>query len=173
MIMVGQTLLSSISKFRDDILCFDLLWDPRYKSSWGQHGAHLGPVTPRWTHVGPMNLAIRVKKAPVLQMEYSTIIEAKYKSEIKISTSTRNPWGCPLSRHIYTFRVNVYEHESYLFKKGAFVTFNHQHDKIRHNVELQKTYQTISHTSAGNASWKHDDREVTHLKLKSRITMTS
>ena len=125
-----------------------------------------------------MNLVIRVKKAPVLQMEYSaessqSSYEAKYKSEIKLSTSTRNPWGCPLSRHIYTFRVNVYEHESYLFKKGALVTFNHQHDKIRHNVELQKTYQTISPTSAGNASWKHDDREVTHLKLKSRITMTS
>ena len=29
----------------------------------GQHGAHLGPVGPRWTHVGPMNLAIRGRGA--------------------------------------------------------------------------------------------------------------
>ena len=27
---------------------------------WGQHGAHLGPVGPRWAHVGPKNLAIWV-----------------------------------------------------------------------------------------------------------------
>ena len=29
-------------------------------NSWGQHGAHLGPVCPRWAHFGPMNFAIRV-----------------------------------------------------------------------------------------------------------------
>ena len=33
----------------------------RQQGSWCQHGAHLGPVGPRWTHVGPMNLAIRVQ----------------------------------------------------------------------------------------------------------------
>ena len=31
----------------------------RYQSSCSEHGAHLGPVDPRWAHVGPMNLAIR------------------------------------------------------------------------------------------------------------------
>ena len=30
------------------------------KTSWGQHGAHLGPVGPDGSHVGPMNLAFRV-----------------------------------------------------------------------------------------------------------------
>ena len=33
---------------------------PRYQGSWGQHGAHLGSVGPRWAHDGPLNLAIRV-----------------------------------------------------------------------------------------------------------------
>ena len=32
---------------------------PQIANSWGQHGAHLGPVGPDWTHVGLMNLAIR------------------------------------------------------------------------------------------------------------------
>ena len=28
---------------------YDLIWSlPRYQSSWGQHGAHLGPIGPRW-----------------------------------------------------------------------------------------------------------------------------
>ena len=31
---------------------------PREQSSWGQHGAHLGPVGPRWAYVDPRNLAI-------------------------------------------------------------------------------------------------------------------
>ena len=32
------------------ISVYNLRWKelPRYQSSWGQHGAHLGPVGPRW-----------------------------------------------------------------------------------------------------------------------------
>ena len=30
----------------------------RWQSSWGHHGAHLGPVVPRWAPCWPMNLAI-------------------------------------------------------------------------------------------------------------------
>ena len=33
---------------------------PRYEGSWGLHGTRLGPTGPRWTHVGPANLPIRV-----------------------------------------------------------------------------------------------------------------
>ena len=33
---------------------------PRKQSSWGQHGAHLGHVGPRWAYVGTIDLAIRV-----------------------------------------------------------------------------------------------------------------
>ena len=33
---------------------------PRQQSSWGQHGAHLGPVGPRWTPCWPHELAIRL-----------------------------------------------------------------------------------------------------------------
>ena len=33
---------------------------PRWQSSWGQHGAHLGPVGPRWAPCWPHGLAIRV-----------------------------------------------------------------------------------------------------------------
>ena len=28
-------------------------WRPRWQSSWGQHGAHLGPVGPRWAPCRP------------------------------------------------------------------------------------------------------------------------
>ena len=44
------------------LLCLVLNWEQihREQSSLGKHGAHLGPVGPRWPHVGPMNLAIRV-----------------------------------------------------------------------------------------------------------------
>ena len=28
-------------------------WHPRQQSSWGQHGAHLGPVSPRWAPCWP------------------------------------------------------------------------------------------------------------------------
>ena len=42
-----------LKRFREPLL-------PRWQSSEGQHGAHLGPVGQRWAHVGPMNLAIGV-----------------------------------------------------------------------------------------------------------------
>ena len=29
------------------------LWYPRYQVSWGKHGAHLGPVGPRWAPYWP------------------------------------------------------------------------------------------------------------------------
>ena len=40
---------------------------PRKQSSWGQHGAHLGPVGPRWPHFGPMNIAISVDISFILR----------------------------------------------------------------------------------------------------------
>ena len=33
-------------------------YGPRYQGSWGQHGAHLDPVGPRWAPVGPTNRVI-------------------------------------------------------------------------------------------------------------------
>ena len=38
------------------MLEYSLMWylqHPRYQSSWGQHGAHLGPVGPRWAPCWP------------------------------------------------------------------------------------------------------------------------
>ena len=30
------------------------------KQGWGKHGAHMDPVGPRWAHIGPTNLGIKV-----------------------------------------------------------------------------------------------------------------
>ena len=49
------------------------LWQklPRRQGSWGQHGAHLGPIGPGGLHVGPMNLAIWAD----IQMPASHVID--------------------------------------------------------------------------------------------------
>ena len=39
----------NLSELSWHVTKYDLIWSlPRYQSSWGQHGAHLGPVGPRW-----------------------------------------------------------------------------------------------------------------------------
>ena len=41
-------------------LCAGKSWLPWEQGSWGQHGAHLRPIGPRWPHVGSMNFAFWV-----------------------------------------------------------------------------------------------------------------
>ena len=43
---------------------------PREQSSWGQHGAHLGPVGPRWAN---MSLAIRVGNYLTMSWDSTTM----------------------------------------------------------------------------------------------------
>ena len=58
-IAVGIMILSHISVMIFGFQKYIEASHPRQQSSWGQHGAHLGPVGPRGAYVGPMNLAIR------------------------------------------------------------------------------------------------------------------
>ena len=59
---------------------------PRKQSSWGQHGAQLGPVGYRWALVGPMNLAIRVT------MELTMLWDGNDKINASFCSSWCYPW---------------------------------------------------------------------------------
>ena len=53
---------------------------PRSQSSWGQHGAHPGPVGPRWPPCWPMNLATRelcASGAPAVCLVYAETNEGR------------------------------------------------------------------------------------------------
>ena len=53
-------LMLTVKYFMDNEILSNLYTrDPREQSSWGQHGAHLGPVGPRWAPCWPNESAIR------------------------------------------------------------------------------------------------------------------
>ena len=53
-----------------DMLATDSYSQPRYQSSWGQHGAHLGPVGPRWAPCWPHE--------PCYQGSYTRVMSHKH-----------------------------------------------------------------------------------------------
>ena len=78
---------------------------PDSKVHGAQHGAHLGPVGPRWAHVGPMNLAIRaVRLNPYVPMYHRDLLSLLTRLIQCISIS-RSPAKCfnslPPVPHMY------------------------------------------------------------------------
>ena len=59
---------------------------PRYQSSWGQRGAHLGHLGPDGSHVGSKNLAVRV----ILQIITAVVKLSDTRWLVMMSSVTRN-----------------------------------------------------------------------------------
>ena len=77
---------------------------PRQQSSWGQHGAHLGLVGPRWAHVGPMNLATRVVTGMHQDAIIITMVDEVH-LQLECGTWYHHPWRhqSVLSRNLRMF----------------------------------------------------------------------
>ena len=90
---------------------------PREQGSWGQHGAHLGPVRPDGPHVGPMNLAIR---EGLLQYNIDALVQERRNSRVlamDLRLSGTNP--------------SIYPFESYLKLKSHLPITCCSVDKLR------------------------------------------
>ena len=70
------------------------LKQPRYQSSWGQHGAHRGPVGPRWAPSWPINLAIRDCCVMTSWTPRTSVIFMSENSSLVVSLSTHREVVC-------------------------------------------------------------------------------
>ena len=91
---------------------FLLLWlaHPRSQNSWGQHGAHLGPVGPRWAPCWPHE--------PCYQGCYSSYLQQMN----EITSQTNSPTGSRANlsiTHCYS-KVAISKHTVMHFQYVAF-----------------------------------------------------
>ena len=94
----------------------------------GKYGAHLGPIGPRWAHIGPMNLAIWdcISKFGINQVFIKTKIEKSvfiFPTQIK---SEKDKFYMRLSLFVSKYST---EQLSMLFHFILFLTF--------HIIEIQ------------------------------------
>ena len=86
--------------------------DPRLQGSWGQHGAHLGPVGPRWTSCWPHEPCYQGTLKFQLFIQCSTIDKC-----YEILTSKRHVNNFePVYQHLIALNIRVVEKEKVLLK---------------------------------------------------------
>ena len=125
------------------------------QSSWGQHGAHLGPVGPRWAHVGPINLAIRAV--------YITLSKANMLSRMRTKTAR----FLPLKAYWPHYQINHYIWLHNLHTRTRSHTHSRTHKVHRTHTlhKLNKLYmlQMLQNTRCSSA--KSDENQSARFQL--------